>query len=160
MPRAYGLKARTRSVFARPFRRHGMDPLSRLLITYRIGDYVDIVVDGSKPLGQPFKYYHGKTGKVFDVCKRAVGVIVNKRVRNKILPKRIHVRVEHIRKSRCREGFIKRINDNDMAKNLAKKAGQKLSTKRVMPGPAESHVVEPALTKIDFLNPLPYASLY
>ena len=29
----------------------------------------------------PHKFYHGKTGKVFNVTKRAVGVIVNKQVR-------------------------------------------------------------------------------
>jgi ribosomal protein L21E len=28
----------------------------------------------------PFKYYHGRTGVVFNVNKRAVGVIVNKEV--------------------------------------------------------------------------------
>lgn len=28
----------------------------------------------------PFKFYHGKTGRVFNVTKRAVGVIVNKQV--------------------------------------------------------------------------------
>lgn len=29
----------------------------------------------------PHKFYHGKTGKVFNVTKHAVGVIINKRVR-------------------------------------------------------------------------------
>ena len=29
----------------------------------------------------PFKFYHGKTGRVFNVTKRAVGVIVNKPIR-------------------------------------------------------------------------------
>lgn len=31
--------------------------------------------------GMPFKYYHGKTGVVWNVTKRAVGVEVNKLVR-------------------------------------------------------------------------------
>ena len=31
--------------------------------------------------GMPHKFYHGKTGRVFNVTKRAVGVIVNKQVR-------------------------------------------------------------------------------
>ena len=30
----------------------------------------------------PFKYYHGKTGVVWNVTKRAVGVAVNKQVNN------------------------------------------------------------------------------
>ena len=47
----------------------------------------------------PHKAFHGKTGRVFNVTKHAVGVVVNKRVRGKILAKRISVRVEHIKKS-------------------------------------------------------------
>merc|ERR1719245_856863 len=29
----------------------------------------------------PYRYYHGRTGKVFHVVNRAVGVLVNKRVK-------------------------------------------------------------------------------
>jgi large subunit ribosomal protein L21e len=36
----------------------------------------------------PFKFYHGKTGRVFNVTQHAVGIIVNKQVRGKILAKR------------------------------------------------------------------------
>mmetsp|Transcript_7669 Transcript_7669/g.47354 ORF Transcript_7669/g.47354 Transcript_7669/m.47354 type:complete len:139 (+) Transcript_7669:273-689(+) len=35
--------------------------------------------------GMPFKYYHGKTGVVWNVTKRAVGVEVNKLVRGMLL---------------------------------------------------------------------------
>ena len=58
----------------------------------------------------PHKSYHGKTGRVFNVTKHAVGVVVNKRVRGKILAKRISVRVEHIKKSN-RYGHFKWILD-------------------------------------------------
>jgi large subunit ribosomal protein L21e len=47
----------------------------------------------------PYKFYHGRTGRVFNVNPRAIGVIVNKLVGNRILAKRIHVRVEHLRPS-------------------------------------------------------------
>ena len=56
----------------------------------------------------PHKSYHGKTGRVFNVSKRAVGVVVNKRVRGKILPKRVYVRVEHVKHSQCRKDFLDR----------------------------------------------------
>merc|ERR1719192_1078879 len=36
----------------------------------------------------PYRYYHGRTGKIFHVVKRAVGVLVNKRVRHRIMVKR------------------------------------------------------------------------
>jgi large subunit ribosomal protein L21e len=44
------------------------------------GDYVDIKVDSSIHKGMPFKHYHGRTGVVFNVTKRAIGVTVNKSV--------------------------------------------------------------------------------
>lgn len=36
--------------------------------------------DGAFQKGMPHKFYHGKTGRVFNVTKRAVGVILNKQV--------------------------------------------------------------------------------
>merc|ERR1719228_626706 len=60
----------------------------------------------------PYRYYHGRTGKIFHVVKRAVGVLINKRVRHRIMTKRIYVRTEHIRKSKCRVNFIKRVKEN------------------------------------------------
>merc|ERR1712061_468146 len=61
---------------------------------------------GAFQKGMPHKAYHGKTGRVFNVSKRAVGVVVNKRVGGKILPKRICVRVEHVKHSQCRKDFL------------------------------------------------------
>ena len=46
------------------------------------------------------------SGTVFNVTQHAVGIIVNKRVRTRIIPKRIHVRIEHVKKSACREKFV------------------------------------------------------
>jgi large subunit ribosomal protein L21e len=37
------------------------------LTTYRKGDIVDVVADGSIHKGMPHKFYHGKTGRVFDI---------------------------------------------------------------------------------------------
>ncbi len=48
------------------------------------GDYVDIKVDPSVHKGMPFKYYHGRTGVVFNVTKRAIGVTVKKLVRMRL----------------------------------------------------------------------------
>ena len=113
MPHAFGLRARTRDLFCKAFRKHGVTPLSKYLVSYRKGDYVDVIADGAIQRGMPHKFYHGKTGKIFDVTKSSVGVIVNKRVGNRIIPKRIHVRVEHVRMSSCREAFKARVRAND-----------------------------------------------
>ena len=52
------------------------------------------------------KAYHGKTGRIFNVSRRAVGIVVNKRIKNRILAKRINVRIEHIKHSKSRAGHL------------------------------------------------------
>ena len=79
----------------------------------------------------PFKFYHGRTGRVFNVNKRALGVAVNKLVNGRIIEKRIHVRTEHVRKSKCREDFLTRVKKNDALKREAKKAGITIDTRRI-----------------------------
>jgi len=80
--------------------------LTKQLKIYKVGDIVDIVGNAAQQKGLPFKYYHGKTGVVFNVTKSAVGVSVQKVVGNRYIEKRLHVRVEHVRHSRCRDGMI------------------------------------------------------
>merc|ERR1719311_1218417 len=100
--------------------------LSTYLQNYKIGDYVDIKVNSAVHKGMPYKFYHGKTGRVWNVTKRAVGVEVNKVHRNRVIAKRIHERVEP---SRCREGFLARRAENDAKLEAAKKAKSGLTTK-------------------------------
>ena len=38
-------------------------------------------VNGAIHKGMPHKVYHGKTGRIFNVTKHAVGVVVNKQVK-------------------------------------------------------------------------------
>lgn len=67
-------------MFSRPFRHKGYIHLTTYLRNFRIGDYVDIKVNGAVHKGMPHKFYHGRTGIVWNVTKRAVGVIMNKQV--------------------------------------------------------------------------------
>ena len=120
MPKAYGYRAKTRDLFQRPFRKHGTIPLSTYLKTFKLGDYVDIKGNGAVHKGMPHKYYHGRTGIVWNVTPRAIGVVVNKQVRNRIIPKKIHVRVEHVTKSKCRDDFLARVQENQRLKKEAK----------------------------------------
>ena len=41
--------------------------ISTYLRTYRIGEMVDIVVNGAIQKGMPHKNYHGKTGRIFNI---------------------------------------------------------------------------------------------
>ena len=80
MPAGHGLRSRTRDSFSRAFRKKGTIHLSTYLRTYHIGDYVDIKVNGAIHKGMPHKFYHGRTGQVWNVTKRAIGVEINKQV--------------------------------------------------------------------------------
>merc|ERR550534_330270 len=90
----------------------------------------------------PYRYYHGRTGKIFHVVKRAVGVLVNKRVRHRIMTKRIYVRTEHIRPSKCRDGFLARVKHNKKVAEEAKKTGAQVPLKRQPKGPVGGFLVE------------------
>lgn len=160
MPHCFGLRARTRDLFSKAYKKHGTIPLSRYLINYKKGDYVDVIADGSVTKGMPHKFYHGKTGRVFDVTKHALGVIVNKRVGNRIIPKRLHVRIEHVRKSQCREAFRERVRKNDALKREAKARGEKVNTKRIPVQPRGEHVIDVSKTSIEFMNPIKFRELY
>jgi len=60
---------------------------------------------------------------VYNVTKRAVGVVVNKRIKNRYIAKKINVRVEHISHSNSRKEFLERAAENDRRKVEASKAG-------------------------------------
>lgn len=78
MPHSFGKRARTRDMFAKAFRKEGVqNSLTKYLTTYRVGDIVDIKVDGAIHRGMPYKYFHGRTGVVFNVTKSSVGVEVS-----------------------------------------------------------------------------------
>merc|ERR1739848_37876 len=81
---------------------------------YKVGDIVDVKGNGAIHKGMPYKYYHGKTGRVFNVTRRAVGVVVNKQLGNRIIPKRINLRIEHIKHSKCRDDFLRRVKENEV----------------------------------------------
>jgi large subunit ribosomal protein L21e len=110
-------------MFSRAFGDRGRFPLKQYLRPYKVGDYVDIITNGAVHKGMPFKYYHGRTGIVFNVAKRSIGVEVNKEVRNRVEKKRINLRVEHIQPSKCRQDFLDRVKLHDDVKRAAKKAG-------------------------------------
>lgn len=103
----------------------------------------------------PHKAYHGKTGRVYNVTPHALGVIVNKRVREKIIPKRINVRIEHVTHSKCREDFLRRVRENEKKRLEAKQKGIQVNLKRQPQGPRPAHVVKVKQDPI-LLVPIPY----
>ncbi|XP_061991851.1 large ribosomal subunit protein eL21z/eL21y-like [Rosa rugosa] len=154
MPAGHGLRSRTRDLFARGFRKKGYIPLSTYLKTYRTGQYVDVKVNGAVHKGMPHKFYHGRTGRVWNVAKRAIGVEINKMIGHRVIRKRIHVRVEHVQPSRCEEEFKARKTGNDEVKAAAKARGEVISTKRQPQGPKPGFMVEGA--SLETVTPIPY----
>jgi len=156
MTNSKGYRRSTRDTFSRPFKKRGVIPLSTYMKVYKVGDIVDIKGHGAVQKGMPYKYYHGKTGRVYNVTPRALGVIVNKRVRGKILPKRINVRVEHVLHSKCRTDFLNRVKENEKMKLDAKAKGVRIVCKRQPKQPRPGHVVRTAKNEPILLQPIPY----
>ncbi|CEL93389.1 unnamed protein product [Vitrella brassicaformis CCMP3155] len=158
MVHSFGKRARTRDKYSKAFRSKGNPSVSRYLQNIKKGEYVDIVCDASVQKGMPFSYYHGKTGIVFNVTQHSVGVQVKKRVRNREIWKRLHVRIEHVRKSRCQEDFLRRVKDNDKAHHEAKERGEKAITKRTpeQPGGGEKVITD----EVRVLEPLTFVENY
>ena len=75
-------------------------------------------------------------------------------VGNRIIRKRIHVRVEHVQPSRCDEEFRLRKVKNDQLKAEAKARGEVISTKRQTEGPKPGFMVECAT--LETVTPIPY----
>eukprot|EP00954_Amorphochlora_amoebiformis_P021957 1349781-Amorphochlora_amoeboformis.AAC.1 len=188
MPHSYGYRARTRDLFCKDFRKNGTIATQRFLKTYKLGDLVDIRADGAIHKGMPHKFYHGKTGVVWNVTKRAVGVEVrtrgtgkslgvdlvsakvlggirnvNKQVGGRIMKKRIHVRIEHIKHSTCRQEFLERVKKNGRIAKLAKAKNVKVPLKRqaaLQPKPARVIGVKSTNNSVETLYPEAYVNLF
>ncbi|CAB4064856.1 Mitochondrial ornithine transporter 1,60S ribosomal protein L21-2,60S ribosomal protein L21-A,60S ribosomal protein L21,60S ribosomal protein L21-B,Cysteine-rich protein 2-binding protein,60S ribosomal protein L21-1 [Lepeophtheirus salmonis] len=129
-------------MFARDYKKKGVEHLSTYLRCYKNGDIVDIKGNGAFQKGMPHKSYHGKTGRVFNVSKHAVGVVVNKRVKGRILAKRISVRIEHVNHSKCRADFLRRVKANEALKTAAKQEGKPVpNTKREAKQPIPVQII-------------------
>jgi len=91
----------------------------------------------------PHKYYHGRTGVIFNVNKRAVGVTVKKLVNGRVIKKNIHVAIPHVHKSKCQDEMLRRVKENEAAKAAVRKGGAKQNLKRVNELPKTSHFYTP-----------------
>ncbi|BFZ58650.1 60S ribosomal protein L21 [Savitreella phatthalungensis] len=156
MPHSFGLRARTRHAFARNFREKGMIRLSTYLKTYKVGDIVDVAVNGAVQKGMPHKYYHGKTGIVYNVTKSSVGVIFYKVVNGRYLEKRVNVRIEHVKHSKCRDDFLRRVKENARRNKEAKAKGETVLLKRLPAAPREARTVQTEGNAPENLHPAAY----
>ncbi|XP_034846744.1 60S ribosomal protein L21-like [Mirounga leonina] len=156
MTNTKGKRRGTCYMFSRPFRKHGVVLLATYMRIYKKGDIVDIKGMGTVQKEMPHKCYHGKTGSVYNVTQHAVGIVVNKQVKGKILAKRINVLIEHIKHSKSRDSFLKRVKENDQKKKEAKEKGTRVQLKRQPAPPRETYFVRTNGKEPELLEPIPY----
>ena len=150
MVHSYGYRAGTREKFRKSFRKHGLPAPSRSLVQFKVGDYVDVKADGAVQKGMPHKGYVGRTGKVWLVTPRAVGVVVNKIVRGKVLAKKICVRTAHVGKSKCQADF------KDRVKRSANRKKGSAPVKRVPQEPKGGGIVRSNAKKLVTISHVPF----
>ena len=69
--RSTGYRSGTRDLFSKKFRTKTYNPcLTTFIRAYRVGDMVDIIANPAQQKGMPHKYYHGRTGKIWNISKR------------------------------------------------------------------------------------------
>lgn len=83
-------------------------------------------------------------------------MIVYKTVGNRKIEKRVNLRVEHVRHSKCRDDFLNRVKANAAAKRAAKEKGEHVDLKRQPAQPREAHTLTVAGNKPVTLAPQPY----
>ncbi|KAF8079217.1 translation protein SH3-like domain-containing protein [Lyophyllum atratum] len=149
MPHSFGYRARTRHMFKRGFKESGPTKLSTFLVNYYVGDIVDIKANSSQQKGMPHKYYHGRTGIVYNVTPLCL-------VGNRFIEKRVNLRVEHVRHSKCRQEFLDRVKSNHAAHAAAKAKGERINLKRVPLQPREAHTVSTDNNAPQTMVPVPY----
>lgn len=155
MTRSNGKRSNTRNSHSRPFKAHGSEHTSTYLQNYKIGDYVDIVINSAIHKGLPFKFYHGKTGKIFKISKSSLGVKIEKKVGNRKILKKINIRIEHLRTSKSNIGFKEKKSSKDQIRRKEKKTSNDNFQLRRMDGlPREKHIVP--FEKVKILTPEPY----
>lgn len=130
--------------------------MSTYLTQFRIGDIVDIKANGAVQKGMPHKVYHGKTGVVYNVTKSALGVILYKLVGNRYIEKRVNIRIEHVKHSKCRKEFVDRVKSNAEKKRAAKAAGEHVHLKRQPVQPREARTVTVKDNLPETVTPVPY----
>jgi len=92
-------------------------------------------------------------------------------VNGRIVKKRIHVRIEHVKRSRCREEVLNRVRQNEELKAKARETGgavssthtieifscvEKVDLKRKQAGPRPELMLSGVMDELVTVAPIPY----
>uniref|UniRef100_A0A7N0VM61 Uncharacterized protein n=1 Tax=Kalanchoe fedtschenkoi TaxID=63787 RepID=A0A7N0VM61_KALFE len=112
------------------------------------------MVNGAIHKNMPLELYHGRTGKVWNVTKPAIGVEIDKQVGKRIIKREFMFIGSMYIPSRCAEEIRERKMWNDNLKAETKARGEVTSTKRLLEGPKPEFMVEGIILEI--VTPTPY----
>jgi large subunit ribosomal protein L21e len=80
-------------------------------------------------------------------------------VGNRYIEKRINVKIEHVKPSKCRQDYLDRVKEYNKLRAEAKEKGEKIILKRQPSMPQVAHVVSTAENKPVLVRPISYESL-
>ncbi|ELR55894.1 hypothetical protein M91_02437, partial [Bos mutus] len=148
-----GKERGTHPFLSRPFRKHGVSPLTTFMGIYKKGDIVDIKGMDTVQKGTPPKWYHNKTERVYHVTQHALGILVNN-LRARFLSRELitHARLEHIKHSKSQDSFLKLVKENDQEKEGRTSLVQ---LNRQPAPPREAHFMKTNGKKPELLEPIP-----
>ncbi|KAF7685883.1 60S ribosomal protein L21 [Cucumispora dikerogammari] len=156
-----GFRRKTRKLLKQSFRKHGVPSATTYLQSYKVGDLVDVFINPAIQKGMPHKYYHGRTGKIITVNVRSMIVLFYKRVGGRYIEKTVTIKVDHLRKSKSRDDYLKRQFENNILKIKAKKEGKPfVFPKRQPEGPRPSFCISLDNNIPQIVNPKPHVSIY
>lgn len=156
-----GFRRKTRKLLSQSFRKHGVPSATTYLQTYKKGDLVDVMINPAIQKGMPYKYYHGRTGRIITVNIRSMIVLFYKKVGGQYIEKTVTIKVDHLRKSKSRDEYHLRKIENEEAKLKALKEGKPfIYPKRQPEGPREAFCISLKNNLPKELNPKPHVSIY
>merc|ERR1712216_1005084 len=138
------------------FKKHGQEHSSTYIKNFKIGELVDISVNSSIQRGLPYKFYHGKTGKIFSITKFSAGVKVEKKVGNRKILKRLNIRLEHLNKSKTGVNFQEKLKTRDIMRRFVNSRKRVLTNfKELGINKMQQHII--SFKEIVNINPEPYS---
>lgn len=131
--RSNGFRRGTRQLLRKDFGKRGMPGLTKVLQKFKVGDFVDCKIDSSVVKGMPHKYYHGRTGIVYNVNPRSYGVIFYRRTGGRFIERVMHIRPEHLTLSRSTEEMKNRQKKYAEQVKQAGSNGMKVKPEKILP---------------------------
>ncbi|KAJ2392924.1 60S ribosomal protein L21A [Coemansia sp. RSA 2559] len=76
------------------------------------------------------------------------------------MEKRVNIRVEHVRHSKCRDDFLRRVKENAALAKAAQESGKRVNLKRLPAQPREARFVSTKNNEPTTITAIPYDSKY